>query len=416
MLSYAAQKKLDVQQLDVKTAFLNGEIQGEVYLKCPPGYEVPGKVWRLKKAIYGLKQAALAWYERLNAALLELGFVACDADPCLYIKDIEVACVFLIVHVDDCILIGKPAALRSVKKAIAGLFEVSDIGSIKFFLGIELVRDVEAGKIWLGQRQYAKNVLKRFGMTDCKPRVSPLDTNTQLTREGTPLDTSVPYRELVGSLLYLATCTRPDISHSVGLLSRFVSGPTEAHWQAAKSILRYLSGTTGLGLLYGTTSGPPIGYSDSDFAGERDARKSTSGSVFLYGGAAVAWSSKLQTVVATSTCEAELIAFAAAVKEALHVSKILNDVCKKWITLDLFGDNQAAITLIRNPAVGAHNRTKHIDVAFHFARYRVMAQDVSVWYIRTDEMTADILTKQLAGPGYRKHREAMGLTMPIQGV
>jgi Reverse transcriptase (RNA-dependent DNA polymerase) len=339
LLSYAAQEKLDVQQIDVKTAFFNGEITDEVYIKQPPDFEVPGKVWKLKRAIYVLKQAALAWYERLKKAFLGMDFKSSDADPCLYWKDVNGSPAFLIVHVDDCILIGTSECLRNVKQSISDLFEVSDIGSIKFFLGIELIRDVDAGRIWIGQRQYAKNVLARFGMSDCKPRVAPLDANMQLCKSGKPLGLDMPYRELVGSLLYLSTCTRPDLAHSVGMLSRFVSAPTEEHWAAAKQVLRYIAGTIELGIVYGGATGEPIGYSDSIFAVELEGRKSTSCNVFLFGGGAISWSSKLQTVVATSTCEAELIAFAAAVKEALQQSKILVDVFGRWTPVLVYGDN-----------------------------------------------------------------------------
>ena len=171
MLAYAAMHKLDVQQIDVKTAFLNGELNEEVYIKCPPGFEEDGKVWKLKKAIYGLKQAALAWYDKLNKSLIGLGFVVSDGDPCLYVRDRAGDRVYLIVHVDDCILIGTKPALAKVKSSIKNLFEVSDIGSIKYFLGIELVRDEAAGRLWIGQRQYAQDILNRFGMTDCKTKV-----------------------------------------------------------------------------------------------------------------------------------------------------------------------------------------------------------------------------------------------------
>ena len=378
-------------------------------MKCPPGYEVPGKVWHLKRALYGLKQAALAWYEQLKASLQKIGFAVSDADPCLYVKGSGVTRVYVLVHVDDCILIGQKQTVLSVKSQVAQLFEISDLGEMKHFLGMEVIRDEASRTLWLGQRNYAKNVLKRFSMEDCKTKISPMDAGMQLTKDGTALREEVPYRELIGSLLYLAMCTRPDLTHSVGMLSRFMSNPKEEHWQAAKGVLRYLAGTVEIGLKYGPNGELPFGYSDSDFGGETDSRKSTSGNVFIYGGAAVAWASKLQGVVATSTCEAELIAFAMAVKESLHLSKILNVVFGKWTPLLVYGDNQAAITLIRNPAIGAHNRTKHIDIAYHFSRMRVMFGDVKVSYISTEKMVADVMTKQLSGPGFRRHRERMGL-------
>ena len=192
-------------------------------------------------------------------------------------------------------------------------------------------------------------------MIDCKPRVAPLDAGTQLCREGEPISAETPFAALVGRLLYLMTCTRPDIAHAVCMLSRFMSDPREQHWQAAKSVLRYLAGTRGLGLLYGDRSQRFTGYTDADFGGDVVQRKSTGGFVFMFGGAAVACSSKLQSVVATSTCEAELIAAARAVKDALYFGKLLADMCGVYRPLTLCVDNQAAIVLLHNPAAGAHN-------------------------------------------------------------
>lgn len=412
LLALAANQDLDVQQIDVKTAFLNGVITDDVYIKCPPGFEVPGKVWKLRKALYGLKQAALAWYETMKTAMIQSGFILSEADPCLFTRGNDDDKVYVLVHVDDCLLVGKHAATEETKKDIGKLFEIEDRGAIRHFLGMEVLRDYKQHRIWVGQRHYVLNIIERFKMTDCKPRVTPFEASKQLEKEGTTLSDEVPYRELVGSLLYLCQCTRPDIAHSVGMLSRYMSNPTKEHWEAAKSVVRYLSATHELGLMFEATSGYPEGYSDSDYGGDTVARRSTSGNVFIYGGAAVAWSSKLQTVVATSTCEAELIAFSFAVKEALHISKILVAITGKWIPLQLHGDNQAAVALAKNPSIGAHNRTKHLDICYHFCRYRAMVGDVTVVFMPTQEMMADILTKQLPGPGFKKHRDNMGLAAP----
>jgi hypothetical protein len=204
-------------------------------------------------------------------------------------------------------------------------------------------------------------------------------------------------------------CTRPDIAHAVGMLSRFEAFPRTEHWQAAKSVLRYLSGTQKLGLLYGDRTQQFNGYTDSDFAGDVNQRKSTGGFVFMFGGAAVAWSSKLQSIVATSTCEADLVAAARAVKEALYFGKLMADICGVFRPLTFCVDNQAAVVLLRNPAAGAGNRTKHIDVCYQFARHRVATGDVKVEYISTTHMLADMMTKQLPGPAFKKHRSNLGL-------
>jgi hypothetical protein len=318
-------------------------------------------------------------------------------------------CVYLLVHVDDCLLVGSSTGVKYSKDVIKSLFDVKDMGDVSLFLGLDVIRDRSTRKLWLGQPRYVQTLLDQFGMSDCKPRVAPLDTGLQLSKDGDPLSSDTPYNALVGSLLYLAMCTRPDISHAVGMLSRFASDPRTEHWQAAKSVLRYLSGTQKLGLLYGDSTQQFVGYSDSDFAGDVNQRKSTGGFVFMFGGAAVAWSSKLQSIVATSTCEAELVAAARAVKETLYFGKRRADMCGVFRPLTLCVDNQAAVVLLRNPAAGSGNRTKHIDVCYQFARHRVAIGDVKVEFVATTHMFADIMTKQLSGPVFRTHRMNLGL-------
>jgi hypothetical protein len=239
--------------------------------------------------------------------------------------------------------------------------------------------------------------------------VSPLDTNCQLSLDGNALDPSMPYSALVGSLLYLAVCTRPDLSHAVNMLARFIASPKLQHWQAAKGVLRYLRGTADLGVRYLRDGGDLLGYSDADYAGDPIKRRSTSGYLFMNAGGAVVWGSKIQQTVAVSTCEAELIAGARAIKEALSLRKLWRDICGNWLTVPLLMDNQSALVLIKNPAAGSQNRSKHIDVAYNFARHRVIAGDISASFVKTQDMTADILTKQLPGPSFRMHRQNMGV-------
>ena len=409
LLGMAATQDWEIDQLDVKTAFLNGELDEEIYMKPPPGFEQDGRVWKLNRAIYGLKQAASAWHKKLQKALSGEHFRISDADPCLYIYGPPDDRVYTIVHVDDCLIFGKAPAVQKVKTIIASLFEVTDIGPATYFLGLQISREREMHMLCLGQRKYTEDVLSRFGMSTCKPRLSPLETNCQLDDTGDLLEEKVPYGALVGSLLYLSTQTRPDIAHAVGLLTRHMAAPREQHWEAGKSILRYLAGTKTLGLKF-QGQVEVKAYTDADFAGDKIARKSTSGLAILMNGAAISWASKLQATVATSTCEAELIASSFAVKECLYVSKLLADITGVYAAIDLFGDNQAALKLMKNVYAGAQNRTKHIDVAYNFARHRVMVGDVRMHYIGTNDMVADVFTKQVSGPAFRKHRESLGLT------
>jgi hypothetical protein len=251
-------------------------------------------------------------------------------------------------------------------------------------------------------------------MTECKPRIAPLDANFQLDKSGDPLSADMPYTALVGSLLYLSSQTRPDMAHAVGLLTRHMGAPTQQHWAAGKGILRYLAGTKTFGLRFG---GPEElkAYTDADYAGDRDMRRSTSGMVIMMNGAAISWASKLQATVATSTCEAELIAAAFAVKECLYVSKLLADITGKYVAIKLYGDNQAALRLMRNVCVGAQNRTKHVDIAYNFSRQRVMQGEVTMQFVGTDYMVADMLTKQLPGPAFRTHRCSVGVSTVALG-
>ena len=208
----------------------------------------------------------------------------------------------------------------------------------------------------------------------------------------------------------MSTKTRPDIAHAVGMLSRFMNKPTKQHWEAGKQVMRYLTGTRHLGLLY--CSGPghmAYGYGDADFAGDVMGRKSTSAHVFLYGGAAVTWLSKLQATVATSTCEAEYVAGAAAIKESLFLSSLFTEIFGTWKPILVLGDNQSALKVLQTPGYNAQNRLKHVDTAYKFARDRVERGDVQVAYIATAKMVADALTKQLPGPGHCGHRMAMGV-------
>jgi hypothetical protein len=227
LLSIAAEKDCDVRQLDVKTAFLNGDLEEEVYLQPPEGYEdKQGRVWLLKKALYSLQQAAQAWHKKLKDSLVKVGLHPSESDPCLIIEQFNDGCaVYVLIHVDDALIVGSSAAVREVKSKFSSLFEVRDLGEEVFFLGLEILRDRTAGTLWLGQSQYAEKKLEQFGMRDCNSRVTPLEVNQQLGPDGETLQSNMPYSEVVGSLLYLAVCTRPDMSHSVGMLSRFVSVP-----------------------------------------------------------------------------------------------------------------------------------------------------------------------------------------------
>lgn len=316
----------------------------------------------------------------------------------------------MLIHVDDALIVGTPGAVKALKSTFASLFDVRDLDEASMFLGLEIVRNRARNTLWLGQTKYTANKIDLFSMKDSKSRITPVNANQQLGATGGKLAAAVPCSEAVGALMYLAVCTRPNISHSVGMLSRFVGDPKAEHWQALKGVLRYLNGAIDLGLMYRRGGGSVMGYTDSDYAGDLVKRRSTSGYVLMNAGAAIHWGSKLQTVIAFSTCEAELVAGARAIREGLWLRKLWADLHGKSIPMPILMDNQSALTLIKNPAAGAQTRTKHIDIKYNFARHRHVSGDIDAKFIPTDKMLADMFTKQLPGPAYRRHRDNMGLT------
>jgi hypothetical protein len=253
-----------------------------------------------------------------------------------------------------------------------------------------------------------EKLVSKYGLTNCNGKATPLSISTKLIKEpDNPLDTTeYHYSELVGSLLYLSVCTRPDITQAVGALTRFMATPSMTHWQAAKGVLRYLAGTLNYGITY-SSLGNLTGYCDADYAGDIDTRRSTTGYVFISGGGAISWSSRLQPTVAVSTAEAEYMAAAHATKEALWLHKLMIDLEREPGTMLIYTDNQAALTLLKHPI--ASMRSKHIDIIYHFARERVARQEVEFQYISTDKMVADIFTKPLAETKFKMCCIGMGL-------
>lgn len=414
LMSEVVQNDLDLVQLDVTAAFMHSDLEETVYVKPPPDYPIKGKVWKLNKAMNGLKQAGRAWFMHLKRCLLNLGMTVAHADESLYIfradgDDREPT--YVLVYVDDLILAGKRNKIQWIIESLKKQLEIVDKGDAKLFLGMEIIRDRAAGTLWLGQSQHASDLLSKFGMTQAKGRKTPLDVKLSLQKfDGTANQKDLKhYQSLIGSLLYLANCTRPDLAQSVGLLARFMSNPSQEHMEAGKQVLRYLAGTKELGLSFKRSSPNSIkGYCDADYAGDLDKRKSTSGYVFTRSGGAISWSSKLQSTVAQSTCEAEFIAAAHAAKEALWLRDLQAEFRRRVDPVMMFGDNQGALKLIHHPH--AHQRTKHIDVAHRFVQDRVERGELQVEYISTHDMVADCMTKGVPMAKLWENIRDMGLT------
>ena len=411
LLGVVAARDLELHQLDVKTAFLNGELEEEIYMQQPQGYEQggPKMVCRLKKTIYGLRQAPRAWHQRLKAELGEIEFQPSEADAALFTGVVDGERVWVVVWVDD-ILIAAAGEQRvtKVKAHLSGKFDVRDLGPAEFFLGMELTRDRGAHTIKLTQKKLTKELLGRYGLRTAKARSTPLSSGEKLQKNGDPLDTDkYPYSELVGSLLYLSVCTRPDIAQAVGALARYMADPTEAHWRAALGVVRYLAGTAELGVTFGGSAEPLVGYADADYGGDVDSRRSTTGYVFLVYGGAASWSSRLQPTVAASTVEAEYMSAAGAAKEALWFRKLCGDLELPVRAVQIYGDNQGALNLLKHPL--ASQRTKHIDVMHHFVRERVARGELKFEYVPTKQMVADVFTKPLDAGQFRACREMLGV-------
>ena len=284
----------------------------------------------------------------------------------------------------------------------------------EYFVGLQIIRDRQKRQLFLSQQQYIKDMLTRFNMAGCHPRSAPADSHTRLTSSMSPKDIlekqrmeKIPYRELIGSLSYAANCTRPDISYSVNQLAQFCNNPGKAHWEAAKRVLSYLAGTVSHGLLFSSGS-KLIGYTDSDFAGDTDTRKSTTGFIFLLFGGAVAWGSKRQSCTTLSTTEAEYVAACETTKEAMWLRYLLKQIgMLPNGPFLLLCDNQSAIRLVRNPE--HHQRTKHIAVRYHFIREKQAAGDINVSYVNTRDQLADIFTKPLEPSRFVIIRKLIGV-------
>ena len=315
--------------MDITTAFLNGE---EVYMKQPESFTNKGQehlVCRLKRSIYGLKQSPRCWNQTLDVQLKKMGFVQSTSDPCIYTSSKE-DLLILAVYVDDIVLEGKSEKkIADVKSSLAKIFQVKDMGEMHYFLGVSVKQNPKTGETWIGQPLYTQTILQKFGMENAKPMHTPADPNNKLLKATEKCEMADPvlYQSAVGSLLYLSNWTRPDITYAVSNVSRFCTNPTKQHWPAVKRIMRYLKGTPNHGLVYSKKDSKTcVGYSDADWAGDINDRKSTSGYLFKISGAPVSWRSKKQSCVALSSAEAEYMALSSAAQEAVWIRQLTKDL------------------------------------------------------------------------------------------
>ncbi len=413
MLSIAARRDMELQQLDVPQAFTQAKLDEVVYMEMPQGFEVPGMVCLLKKSLYGLKQSPRNWYKLVSAFIIhELGFTACISDPCLFYKESKSGkLIILFLFVDD-MQVGFSRKDRDefdrIHRALKERFNITSLGESKFMLGMRITRDRHARTIKLDQELYVTKALERFGLHNCRTERTPV---VQLPAEGRADGTSdAPtdvknFQEKVGTLLYAAISTRPDIAFAVNQLTQRMQSPTVADAKACDRVFRFLAGTRDYGLLFGrNTQSPTVSaYADADWGSDKRDRKSITGWVAMVNGDPVSWASKKQKVVAQSTCEAELYAEAAAINEVKWLEGLLTELGLPATEVPLiYGDNQGTQKISQNDIKS--ERTKHIDIKYHYVQDEITNGRIQLQWIPTTEQLADILTKALGGPQHKQLR------------
>lgn len=413
LLSIAASKKMRVKHIDIATAFLHGQISEEIYMKQPKGFVKPHEahlVCKLQKGLYGLKQAARAWNQKLHKMLTQLGYKQGDADKCLYSKSNNGQFSYILAFVDDLIIAtASEKDYTQIVKHLSKEVEVKELGDVQYYLGIQVERE-EDGSFLLSQRQKIHELVEHMQMQDAHPVATPMATDfLKNQQDSKQLPDNNDYRSAIGKLLYLVTTCRPDLANAVGILSRKVNSPTEHDWAGVKRVVRYLKGTMNCKLRLPAVKDPKlVGYTDADWAGDNADYKSTSGHVFMFGDGPVAWGSYKQSCVALSSTESEYVAATEACREIAWLDQLIKDfgLVRKG-PVSLLEDNQSCLKLTQSEKFLA--RTKHIGVKYHYIRQMIQDGLVELSYCSTQEMTADILTKPLPRESFQNLRVKLGL-------
>ncbi|KAJ0539592.1 putative RNA-directed DNA polymerase [Helianthus annuus] len=429
VMALVAHFDLELHQMNVKTAFLNGDLDEDVYMKQPEGFKPEGQeylVYKLKKSIYGLKQASRQWYLKFDEVMKRQGFMKNQVDQCTYLKMSGSNFTILVLYVDDILLASNSLdMLHESKRLLSHNFDMNDLGDASYVIGIEIHRDRHKGILGLSQKTYIDRVLTRYNMQQCKPSVAPVVKGdvlgsfqcptTEVKKEQKEQMSQIPYASVVGSLMYAQVCTRPDIVYIAGMLGHYQTNPSLDHWKAAKKVLRYLQGTKDYKLTYRRSDHlEVVGYSDSDFAKCKDDKKSTSGYIFMLAGRPISWKSHKQQLTTTSTMMAEYIALYNATCHGMLLInlitglKIVNSISRP---LKLYCDNSAAVSFSNsNSSTGAG---LYLDTKSLFVRERVEENNLCIEYISTKDMLADPMTKGLPPKVFEEHVSNMGLTKDL---
>ncbi|KAI3703981.1 hypothetical protein L1987_74182 [Smallanthus sonchifolius] len=413
------QSMRDNQQMDVKTAFLNGHLSEDVYMVQPDGFvdpKYPSRVCKLNKSIYGLKQASRSWNLHFDQKIKEFGFVKNEDEPCVYRKASGSIISFLILYVDDILIIGNNIhVLDKVKQWLRSCFAMKDLGEAAYILGIKIYRDRSKRLLGLSHSTYIDKMMTRFRMENSKKGGVPMTKGTVLNKSqfpSTDIETkdmeAIPNASTIGSIMYAMLCTRPDVSYALSMTIRFQQSPGIAHWTAVKNILRYLRRTKDMFLIFGGVKEELTVrcYTDASFQTDRDDSRSQSGFVFTLNGGAVSWKSSKQSVVADSTTKSEYI----AASDAAWMKKCITDldvVPSIRQPIEILCDNTGAIAQAKEPR--SHHKAKHIQRKFHCIREIVERGDVVISKVDTDQNLADPFTKPMTQDKHDLHRDAIGL-------
>ncbi|KAJ9540834.1 LOW QUALITY PROTEIN: hypothetical protein OSB04_027340 [Centaurea solstitialis] len=423
LMAISAYFNYEIWQMDVKTAFLNGKLTEDVYMEQPEGFidpKNPNKVCKLLKSIYGLKQASRSWNLHFDERIKEFGFTKSEFEPCVYTKFSGSIVTFLVLYVDDILLIGNDVpTLQSVKSWLSKCFQMKDLGEAAYILGIKIYRNRSKRLIGLSQSTYIDKILKKFRMDESNKGFIPMQHGIVLSKTQCPVSSqdqdkmkSVPYASAIGSIMYAMLCTRPDVAYSVSVTSRYQQNPGEPHWVAVKNILKYLRRTKDMFLVFGGFEDEISvnGYSDASFQTDRDDFRSQSGYVFTLNGGAISWKSLKQDTIADSTTEAEYIAASDAAKEAVWLKNFLSDlrvVASVSRPIDIFCDNSGAVAQVKEPR--EHHKSRHVLRKYHLIREIIGRGDVRICKIPTEENVADPLTKPLARVKHEAHANSIGM-------
>jgi transposase InsO family protein len=411
LLSLAANQDWPLLQFDVKNAFLHGDLVEEVYMDPPPGipkYSNTSMVCKLNKALYGLKQSPRAWFGRFTKSMKFFGYTQSNYDHTLFLKHNHGKITALIIYVDDMIVTGNdPNEISSLQRYLASNFDMKQLGDLKYFLGIEVARSKHG--IFLSQRKYVLDLLTETGMLGCKPIDTPIEQNHKNFHCADALSTDRGrYQRLVGKLIYLSH-TRPDIAYAVNVVSQFMHDPKKPHMDAVERILRYLKSAPGKGLLFSNHGQLKVeGYTDADWAGSADDRKSTAGYFTFVGGNLVTWRSKKQQVVARSSAEAEFRGMAVGICELLWIKSLLKDLgYEQEDAMKLYCDNKSAIEIAHNPV--QHDRTKHVEIDRHFIKEKIEAGIITFPFVKSEQQLADMLTKAVTSRALSGSLDKLGM-------